>query len=297
MDRVNLFYLLIILIITFFSILVYLEAMRGVKRTVKSKKLVFPKIIWSYWDTDNLPKLQKNIYERRVRLLPNYKHIVVTQKSLTEHIKRPVPKGFYDLKPQAQSDWVRLALLEQHGGCWMDIAIIINSPKDFNNIYADAIEKKADVTGFYLEHAIIPNRPLTFFESWFILAPRGSKLVKEWLRQFEKAIVIGFDAYRKLTEIPYECGNIYKAFGTYLTVHVTFRVALKDMIDAGKEPIVIAYRAEDTMYKLKAECEWHSTECIMNRLRDDPSVKNIPYIKINGKEATSGIDISRYFES
>jgi hypothetical protein len=272
-------------------------AYRNITRKVKYKyKRIFPKIIWSYWDTDDLPKLQKNIFERRVRLLPDYKHVIVTKKTISEYIKRKLPSGFYELKPQAQSDWVRLALLEQHGGCWMDIAIIINSPKDFTNIYADAIKKGADVTGFYLEQFIIPNRPLSFFESWFILAPKGSRLIKGWLEQFNKAVEMGFDTYRKLVEVPYECQNIYETFGPYLTVHVTFRVALKDMKDDGKEPVVIAYRAEDTMYKLKEECEWHSTECIMNRLRDDPSVKKIPFIKINGKEATSEIDISKYFE-
>jgi hypothetical protein len=72
-------------------------------------------------------------------------------------------------------------------------------------------------------------------------------------------------------------------------------VALKDI--EKDNPVVIAYNAEDTMYKLKAECNWQSTECIMTRLRDDPYVKTIPFIKINGKEASSDIDISKYFES
>ena len=296
MDKFRLIYILLFFISLCLSILIYIEARRSVTSKRISKQ-VFPKIIWSYWDTSDLPLLQRNIYERRSRLLPDYKHIVVNKETIPEYIKRKVPNGFYDLKPQAQSDWVRLALLEQHGGCWMDIAIIINSPKDFNNIYEDAIKKGADVTGFYLEQKIIPNRPLTFFESWFILAPKGSSLIKEWLKEFDKAVVIGFDNYRELTEVPYECQNIYEPFGTYLTVHVTFRVALQDMKKAGKEPVVIAYRAEDTMYKLKDECDWVSSECIMNRLRDDPSVKKIPFIKINGKEASSGINISKYFES
>ena len=258
-----------------------------------NEKKVFPKTIWSYWHNNELPTLQKNIYQRRVRLLPEYEHVVVTLNTIHNYIRRVPPKEFYDLKPQAQSDWVRLALLEQHGGCWMDIAIIINSPNEFDNIYADAIKKGADVTGFYLEDNILPGKPLSYFESWFILAPKGSKLLAEWFNQFDKAIRIGLDNYRNLTEIPYECQNIYTNSGTYLTIHVAFRVALQDMSDT--KPVVIAYRAEDTMYKVRAECNWSSSECIMTRLRDDPSVKTIPFIKINGKEASSGIDISTYF--
>ncbi len=295
MYKPKLIHILILLIIFFTGILIYLEFNTCKKPKIKSNNREYPKIIWSYWNTSELPKLQKNIYERRVRLLPDYKHVVLNQNTIPNYIQREPPKGFYELKPQAQSDWVRLALLEQHGGCWMDIAIIINSPKDFENIYADAIKKGADVTGFYLEHMTIPKRPLSFFESWFILAPKDSKLIKEWLNQFEKAIIMGFENYRKLTEVPYECQNIYESFGTYLTVHVTFRVALKDI--EKDNPVVIAYNAEDTMYKLKAECNWQSTECIMTRLRDDPYVKTIPFIKINGKEASSDIDISKYFES
>lgn len=256
-------------------------------------KKTYPKIIWSYWHTEELPVLQKNILKRRERLLPTYSHVVVTKDSLSKHLVRKPPAGFYDLKPQAQSDWVRLALLKEHGGCWMDIAIIINSPADFDLIYKDSIESGSDVTGFYLEPYIMPGKPLTFFESWFILAPKGSSLIHNWLHQFEKAIDIGFDKYRTLTEKPYECENIYTPFGPYLTVHVAFRVALKDMYF---KPNIIAYRADDTMYKLKMACGLSNPKCVMERLRDDPSTKKIPFIKLGGGESESKVDISKYFD-
>lgn len=273
----------VIIIVLIVSVLLYLFL----------NKKTYPKIIWSYWDKDELPNLQKNILKRRERLLPTYSHVVVTKNSLSTHLVRKPPAGFYELKPQAQSDWVRLALLKEHGGCWMDIGIIINSPEDFENIYKDSIDAGSDVTGFYLEPYIIPGKPLTFFESWFILAPKGSSLINNWLYQFEKAIDIGFDNYRTLTEKPYECENIYTPFGPYLTVHVAFRVALKDMYF---EPKVIAYNANDNMYKLKVECGLFNSKCVMERLRDDPSVKQIPFIKLGGGESESKIDVSKYFD-
>ena len=276
------FVLLLILLVTLLIILNQL--------TIKT----YPTIIWSYWDKGDIPKIQLDIFENRKKVLSNYTHILVTENTISSYIRRKPPAGFAKLRPPAQSDWVRLALLNENGGCWLDIAIIVNSKADFDNIFREAITSKSDVTGFYLERDIADNDPLSFFESWFILAPKNTSFINEWLTQFERAIDIGFIKYRELVEEPYKCQHIYSKYNTYLTIHVTFRVALQNRFI---KPKIIVYKAEDTMYKLRSICGWDSKGCIMKKIRDEPSqTRQIPFIKLNGPETGSGIDISNYFK-
>ena len=277
---------LIIFVLIFFIVLLC------VLKIITTK--VYPKVIWSYWNTDTIPNTQRSIFEKRKQVLPNYTHIIVTEQSLPKYITRKAPAGFYKLKPQAQSDWVRLALLNENGGCWMDIAIIVNSKRDFDDIYNDCINVNGDITGFYLERDIVDGDTFSFFESWFILAPKNSGFINDWLHQFEKAIDIGFVPYRNLVEKPYNCQHIYGKYGEYLTIHVTFRVALLSRII---KPKIIVYKAEDTMYKMRLQSGWDDVGAQMKKLRDEPEeAKKIPFIKLGGGETSSGIDISNYFK-
>ena len=50
------------------------------------------------------------------------------------------------------------------------------------------------------------------------------------------------------------------------------------------------------MFKLHSECKFNHV-CVMNKIKDDKNVKNIPYIKLVGGDRNTNIDISDYFKN
>jgi len=119
------------------------------------------------------------------------------------------------------------------------------------------------------------------------MAPKNSRIIKKWFKEFEYAIDIGFLAYKK--EIIKKGVNVDKIFifghdDTYLTIHATLQKLLQ--LKEIKDPNMILYRAEDTMFKLHIDCNWKS-DCIYNKIKNE-SIKNIPYIKLRGTDRRDG---------
>jgi Capsular polysaccharide synthesis protein len=257
------------------------------------KPYTLPRIIWSYWHSQDIPELQKTILAKRKAILPTFEHIVVSDNTIAKYISTPFPKNYDQLIKQHKADWVRLELIKAHGGCWMDVGIIINSAAAFEKIYNDTLQTRSSFTGFYLDRYTINNDPSTFVENWFIMAPKNSSIIDAWLKEFTKAIVMGLKEYRKSVELAYSFEYFYNIHGVYLTQHVAFQVIMRNML---LRPFIILYRAEDTMFRLKDKCNWISP-CVMETIRDDPTVKTtIPFIKLTSGETHLDIDISGYFK-
>lgn len=50
------------------------------------------------------------------------------------------------------------------------------------------------------------------------------------------------------------------------------------------------------MFELHSECKFNNV-CVMNKMKNDKNVKNIPYIKLVGGDRKTNIDISDYFKN
>lgn len=262
---------------------------------VPVKTYIVPKIIWSYWNDHNIPKDVQLILDHRAQVLDSYKHIVLYEDTLADYIDEPPPANYDTLTSHAnKTDWMRLTLLKKYGGCWMDASIIVNDAAGFDKLYEEAYRKQVELSAFYLENATYRGDPYTYIESCFLIAPKGSQLIRKWQKEFCYAITIGFNQYRK--QVIHRIKNSDK-IGVYLTIHTTLQIVLKD---CWFMPNILLYRAEDTIFKLRDECGWDNEkayECVMNKLSTDKTIhRRIPYIKLTNAERKTGIDISSYFE-
>ena len=255
-----------------------------------NSKYVLPKRIWSYWHDTNIPADVQSTLDSRKQILNTYEHIVLHENTIGNYIHKPFPPNFQGLSHQHKADWVRLALLCEYGGCWMDTGIIINNKLAFDLLYSKAIQTNAELVAFYLESRIVQNRPDTFIENWCLIAPQGSPLICRWYDQYVYAVSVGFDNYK--SQIEHRLEN-YSRFGVYLTQHICLQIVLQDL---WMRPVIVLEKAEDSMYKLHKEYDWDS-EYIMNSIRTDTTVPDrVPYIKLRGAERATGVDISPYFE-
>ena len=245
------------------------------------EEYILPKIIWTYWNDKNInSSMIRYIKKNNKIILKNWTINFISDSDIIKYIpKNSYPSNFYNLGVQHRADWIRLYLLVNYGGVWLDAGITINSLKDFDNIYNICNESKMELTGFYYEKFIKNNNPRSYIENWFIMGPLKSNLLKLWLNEFEYAISIGFNNYKNLN---YK-GNeyIYDKFNVYLTQHVCLQTVLNKKINY--IPNILLYKAEDNMFKLNHDCNYNQL-LIIYRYIYDKEVNKIPFIKLTGGE-------------
>jgi len=273
--RIYLLLLLIVILIAIFNVTRY----------------NIPKIAWSYWDADTPPIVQTIIEQRRVAM-PDWTIHLLTERDVGQYIDiTRVPKGYGALSKPHKADWIRLKLLEKYGGLWLDASLIVNKGLAINEMRDTAINSRANLVAFTLNKP----RAVDFIENWFIMAPNKSLIVKLWLREFEKAISIGFANYRSqvlLHDIMISKG-IYneKEDFVYLTQHACMQMVLKRHLHVPVK--ILLYPAERNMYKVQTDCNW-KYECIIDKISNDPATRELPFIKLRGGEKT--INYKRYFQ-
>lgn len=262
---------------------------------IQLPKYEYPRIIWAYWDdVTKLPLIVKNIlYARTIKLedsvINKWDVKFLDKNTVCEYInKDEYPRNYSILGPAHQADWIRLYLLKHYGGIWLDSGIIINSVDAFNRLYHESVDYNSELTCFYLNSKTINNDPMTFIENWYILAPKNSRVINAWYDEYTLAIHMGFLSYRHdLTHKGVIADQVY-LWGpqdTYLTMHAALLKIIQ--LNIVKDPNILLYKAEDTMFKLHEICDWDSN-CIINKLKTDKSIKNIPYIKLRGTDRQDG---------
>ncbi len=272
-------YILVLLLIVFVVIL-------------QITKYNIPKVAWSYWD-NNTPPIITRIIEERVQAMPDWNIRLLTEATIKNYIDlSTAPNGYDKLKPQHKADWIRLKLLEKYGGLWLDSSIIVNNGSAINEIYEDAVSRRAELVSFTMAKPTHEE----YIENWFIMAPLRSRVIRDWLTEYETAISMGFLQYRKhiigqgikLSE------DIYsnKHESVYLTQHACIQVMLKRRHLLRSKSRLLLYPAERNMFKVQIGCNW-KYDCIIDNISNNPQVNKLPFIKLRGGEKT--IDYEKYF--
>ena len=154
-----------------------------------------PKKIWMYWDSQDSNPIVDLCYENTKNLCKNYEVVLLNKNNVSNYVD--ISKINPNLKPQIIADYIRLKLLNSHGGIWMDASILLT--QNFDWIYRK-INKKQDVFVFYSDDCTTDeNNPIV--ENWFIMAPKGNEFIGDWFQEFEKCV---------LSDNPYTYYSSYK---------------------------------------------------------------------------------------
>ena len=108
-----------------------------------------PKKIWSYWNSDKQPELVLKCIETW-NICSDYQIVVLNDNNFHKYITRSQVIEKYD-KIAFKSDWIRTAIIYEHGGFWLDASIILN------NSLREWINHDVDFFGFYIQ-IIIENK-------------------------------------------------------------------------------------------------------------------------------------------
>jgi len=261
---------------------------------------ILPKIAWTHWNNDRPPKVIKDILDNRPSAIPTWDVRFVTDETVLEYIdSSDFPHNYKSLSPPHRADWIRLRLLELHGGVWLDAGIIVNDEAALNKLHAETLQKRAEYTGFYPNDGLNPAGTPSYIDNWFIMAPKGSPFISKWKKEYEEAIDVGFVPYKKKltsTNMVFTDYNVKDPNDVYLTPQASLQKLLQTM---PSKPNILLHHARDSMMKLHAECASRENtkaqvECIHDAILNDPKTKDIPYIKLRKEDR--GFDIAPYFE-
>lgn len=155
-------YLLVIIIIIVILLLYY----------KKNEKI--PKIIYTFWHEKELPKIVEKCIESWKRNCPDYEIRILSYEN-TKLYKHSLDSH------QRHSDFVRLDCLYETGGLWIDASVYLNKPIDeWINSYDNC-----DLIGYYIDDNQT-REEWPSIETWFMAAPKNSKIIKDWREEFMK---------------------------------------------------------------------------------------------------------------
>jgi mannosyltransferase OCH1-like enzyme len=232
-----------------------------------------PKIIWTYWEGD-MPLVVHLCIDSWRKYNAEYNIIVLNEHNLARY----TDLDFSTLKhardsPARFSDYVRLNVLSQYGGIWMDASIIAQAsitPLLFNEYV---------MTGFYLDgFTSIPHSKV--IESWFIACPQNSEFVKAWAAEFMRTNEYdSIDDYIKDVQQTTHFQKINQP--NYLCIHISAQKVLQEQPCVPSK--LLLYKAENTAYKYLTDAAWDSKRAI--QLLQHPSPYNyLPVLKMRSGE-------------
>jgi hypothetical protein len=244
------------------------------------------KIIWTYWDqgVKKLPYFNQKCIKSWKKNNPEFKVIILDQNNLFKFLTcEDLPKNWKYFPPQLKSDFIRIALLDNYGGIWMDSSIICIKP--LNKLFS--FDKSLE--GFALQN-FSRNNDLTVFENWFISARKGSYIIKKWRDEFTK-LYKDKKNFTELSNNDFEGVDFQNInhYNFYLSMHLIFQKCLQT--DSLFRNLYYAdtniYSAESNAFLHYIKFGWDNKYIIdfikeINNFYSELKVEETPILKFTG---------------
>jgi hypothetical protein len=221
-----------------------------------------PKKIWTYWDNPEfphkpLPKSVKMCMESWKKFNPYYEIVLLTKKNYKGYITIPPDiqtHPHFNDSPQRFADLVRLYVLEEHGGIWIDASVLVKEPFD-----DWLFTRPAEFVGYHTKSYNVDEK-IPVIENWFLAANKGSNFIKQWKNEFLE--IAGFKDIHAYLESRKRMGVQFNKFRDpfYLAAYVA---ALK-VIEVDKYPLdtLILRISEEGPFKYLKDSMWYSDKAL-----------------------------------
>jgi mannosyltransferase OCH1-like enzyme len=241
-----------------------------------------PKLIWAFWDNDDIPITVQKCIDTWKKYNPDYKITIVSKKNIKEYIDDVDIFGLkYANTPQRTSDFIRVYLLKRYGGFWIDASIMLTS----NLEWIRDIQKKDnyEVVGYYIER-FTTNQDYPVIENWFFACVPNSNFLNKWYEIFMK--INEYDNIDDFVNFITKESNvdIQKIDSPgYLTMHISAQYVMQKLmtIEDIKKQLYLM-KAEDGPFKYLHSNNWEQHKAI-KAICENSEFKT-PIIKFRGPE-------------
>lgn len=141
------------------------------------KRSKIPSDIYTYWHSEKIPNTVKKCIQSWRKHCPGYTIHIINKKNidtyalgikLNPHI---TSEAFF-------SDMIRLHVLAERGGIWMDASVYLNKSLDWVHGYQSST--KCEFIGYDQK----PYNNYSKVESWFFACIKNSRFVNDWKTEF-----------------------------------------------------------------------------------------------------------------
>jgi len=210
-----------------------------------------PRIIWSYWNSPNVPFFVRRCAENWHRLCPDFSIRMLNDDNLAEYLP-DFPRETPNLIPAKRADWIRMELLARYGGIWLDATTVLTRSLDW--AIAEQRQSRADFVGYWIGGmTAAPDCPVV--ENWFLAAPPASPFMADWRREFVDGGAL-HDARGYLSRLRSreDVDGILQHIDSpeYLSCHVAAQVILH----GGGRYVLRLVRAEDDAFVFQDRYAW-----------------------------------------
>lgn len=169
--------MILIFIIILIYLLICISFINCNQNYIHLKKIGIPKLIWSYWEGREMPKLVQECINSWKKQNPKYKLVVLNDQKVKELFNFDLETiKNKELIPR-KADFARLLAIEKYGGIWIDSSILTLKP--FESFLP--LDENIDFIGYIAPHTT--NMDIPIIENWFFAAPKNSQLIKDWLNE------------------------------------------------------------------------------------------------------------------
>lgn len=237
---------------------------------------ILPKIIYIYWDNlveekDYNKLSEENIIKNRIinshlktmrrNISSDWKIILMNKDNVVNYVGEDFMKKYGNLPAFRFSDFLRIHLLYNNGGCWIDAGIFVVNGNFIDNYYEQTLYYKFDACLYeYSKRSISYNQP--HLDNWFMMAPKNSIIIGDLYYEFNKSFEMGFLNYKKKILIPSGV-DLTNTLGykrrTYLMQHAIIKYLF--YTNKGKYKINVK-EAEDSMFRIQSDHNWKKDHVI-----------------------------------
>ena len=225
-----------------------------------------PKHIWSYWEAP--PKGDGAQQDAAVqaclsswkRFCPDYEITVFNAETAKMYLPQTLTQDKVD-SVQRYTDFLRLFVLVEHGGIWIDASMLLTAPLDWVHQSQQQRPGVELVACYMAGYTTRPEWPVV--ESWFLACTPQSQLMRHWRNEFCQLLKHESPgAY--ISDLTHNRNVDLQDlnFPTYLTIHASLQAVLQGQ--AAYEPgpplseRLVAFKAEDGPFKLQVDNHWNS---------------------------------------
>lgn len=238
------------------------------------------KIIWVYWQGP-LSEFLKTCLEKIRKLHPEYEVNILNETNIKSFSKISY-EDFGEITPQLKTDILRLDLLYNYGGIWIDASVILYESLDW--VYKIIENNSTDAFGYYRSgNTTDSNFPV--IESWLLATSKFNEFFLVWKNELIDAIKIGKLNYINNIKNNYQNPeNYFQKIGDleYLIIYVACQVAMRKA-----EASFTLINCDKNALLFQATNNWNTLKLCINMGINQPPKTFPKLIKIIGTDRGS----------
>ena len=245
-------------------------------KNINKNKNRIPKVIYTFWDSDDLPPIIQKCIDTWKTNNPDYKINILSRNNYQQYTNGIDVFAFKHCDSLARAaDFIRLAILKENGGIWMDASIICTQSLNWLDTY------NTEFVGYYIPN-FTTNDKYPILENWFLACAPNSEFIRDWYTEFmtineQDTVADYIEKIRETTDLQ----NLQ--FPEYLAMHAAAQKVMQSKSNADKYTITALDANTDTgPYKYLDKAKWDSLAS-MQLLCNDTDRKP-PIIKLRGTE-------------